>query len=106
MKKQDKLDPICGMKGHIKAHGSYFCSQNCIKEYERHNRMKHCISCDIKGGHRPWYKERLYIVSIATAIIILITSFEYRVFPNKKFLCGCFETVSIFIVIAIIDKTT
>ena len=72
MKKQDKLDPICGMQGHIKAHGSYFCSQNCIKEYERHNKMKHCVSCDIKGGHLPWYKERLYIVSIITAIVILI----------------------------------
>ena len=34
--------------------------------------MKHCVSCDIKGGHLPWYKERLYIVSIITAIVILI----------------------------------
>ena len=30
----DKTDPVCGMKGHIKAHGHYFCSQHCIKTYE------------------------------------------------------------------------
>ena len=31
----DKTDPICGMQGHIKAHGHYFCSQHCIKKFEQ-----------------------------------------------------------------------
>ena len=29
-----KKDPICGMKGHIKKHKHYFCSENCIEKYE------------------------------------------------------------------------
>lgn len=69
----DKTDPICGMQGHIKAHGHYFCSQNCIKKYEQQHKIKHCIHCDIKGGHRPWYKERLYIIGLITIILIIIS---------------------------------
>jgi YHS domain-containing protein len=35
-----KKDPICGMKGHIKMHGHYFCSDNCIKKYEVKKNIK------------------------------------------------------------------
>jgi len=70
---KNKIDPVCGMKGTIKAHGHYFCSQNCIEKYEKKHNIKHCFSCDIKGGHRPWYKERLYIVGLITIILILIS---------------------------------
>lgn len=71
--REDKTDPICGMKGHIKAHGKYFCSQHCIEKYEKQNKIKHCFHCDIKGGHRPWYKERLYVVGLITIVLILIS---------------------------------
>ena len=71
--KEDKIDPICGMKGHIKAHGHYFCSQHCVEKYEKENKIEHCSSCNVKGGHRPWYKERLYIVGLITISIILIS---------------------------------
>jgi len=70
---KDKTDPICGMKGHIKAHGHYFCSQHCIEKYEKQNRIKHCIHCGIKGGHKPWYKERLYVVGLITIVLIIIS---------------------------------
>jgi uncharacterized membrane protein YraQ (UPF0718 family)/YHS domain-containing protein len=30
----DKIDPICGMKGTIPAHGHYFCSEHCVKKFE------------------------------------------------------------------------
>ncbi|MBW2997209.1 hypothetical protein KY349_02610, partial [Candidatus Woesearchaeota archaeon] len=60
-----KTDPICGMKGHIKAHGHYFCSMNCIRKYEKKYKLKkYCPECTIKP--RKWYQERLYIVSIIT----------------------------------------
>ena len=72
-KKKDKTDPICGMKGHIKAHGHYFCSMNCIKKYEAENDITRCISCEVKGGHNPWYKEKLYIVGLITAALIIIS---------------------------------
>jgi hypothetical protein len=77
----DKTDPICGMKGTIKAHGHYFCSQNCIKKYEKQNNLKHCVSCDIKGAHKPWYKERLYVVGLITIAVILLAYF----FSEKLF---------------------
>lgn len=69
----NKTDPICGMKGHIKAHGHYFCNQHCIEKYEKQHNIRHCISCHIKGGHRPWYKERLYVVGLVTIFLITIS---------------------------------
>ena len=73
--KENKIDPICGMKGHIKAHGEWFCNQHCVEKYEKQNKIKKCLSCEIKGGHTPWYKEKLYIVSIITIALILIAYF-------------------------------
>jgi uncharacterized membrane protein YraQ (UPF0718 family) len=71
----DKIDPICGMKGHIKAHGHFFCSENCIRKYEKQNKLeKYCPECSAKK--RPWYKERLYIISIIT-ILLFITSYFF-----------------------------
>tara|TARA_Y100000310_G_scaffold47186_1_gene43801 strand:- start:28405 stop:29556 length:1152 start_codon:yes stop_codon:yes gene_type:complete len=74
-------DPICGMEGHIKAHGHYFCSQRCIEKYEQMHSIKKCLSCEIKGGHLPWYKERLYVVSLLTIIIVVVAYF----FSQKLF---------------------
>jgi|TARA_Y100000310_G_scaffold238535_1_gene241941 hypothetical protein len=74
-------DPICGMEGNIKAHGHYFCSQRCIEKYERMHSIKECLSCEIKGYHLPWYKERLYIVSLITVVIVVIAYF----FSEKLF---------------------
>jgi len=72
----DKTDPICGMKGTIPAHGHYFCSEHCIKKYEQQHNIKpekqYCPSCHT---HKPvpLYKERLYIITILTLIILIIT---------------------------------
>lgn len=79
----DKTDPICGMKGHIKAHGHYFCSKHCVEKYEKQHNIKHCLSCKIKGGHLPWYKEKLYVVGLITIAIILISYFVPQL--NKLF---------------------
>ena len=74
----DKTDPICGMKGTIQAHGHYFCSDYCIKKYEKAHGIKpekaSCPSCAVK--HKvPWYKERLYIITIIALIIVTISYF-------------------------------
>ncbi|MDP6139014.1 MAG: permease [Candidatus Woesearchaeota archaeon] len=74
-------DPICGMEGHIKAHGHHFCSQRCIEKYEQMHSIKKCLSCEIKGGHLPWYKERLYVVGLITIAIVVIAYF----FSEKLF---------------------
>ena len=69
--KVDKTDPICGMKGTIPAHGHFFCSEHCIKKYEAlhgiNEKDSYCPSCAAKAG-TPWYKERLFIVTIITII--------------------------------------
>lgn len=69
----DKTDPICGMKGTIPAHGHYFCSEHCIKKYEEQHHIKKeeqfCPSCAVKQK-TPWYKQKLYLISIITFIIV------------------------------------
>ncbi len=81
----DKIDPICGMKGTIPAHGHLFCSEHCIKKYEQeHNIPKektYCPSCNIKPG-TPWYKEKLYIFTILTIVLLIIT---YIFEPHRYF---------------------
>lgn len=80
----DRIDPICGMKGTIPAHGKYFCSEHCIKKYEQLNNIPpekvYCPSCAV-SGKKPWYKERLYIITLFT-IALLILSYSIPVlFP-------------------------
>ncbi|MBW2971905.1 permease [Candidatus Woesearchaeota archaeon] len=66
-----KIDPICGMEGHIKAHGHYFCSEACIRKYEKKHKLKEfCPEC-LVAHRRPWYKERLYIVGIVTIALFI-----------------------------------
>ncbi len=81
----NKIDPICGMKGTIPAHGHYFCSEHCIRKYEEQHEIpdekKYCPSCAVKAGI-PWYKEKLFIV-ISIAIIFLI--FGYFLDPEKRY---------------------
>jgi hypothetical protein len=72
----DKTDPICGMKGTIPAHGHYFCSQHCIRKYEEQHGIEkpYCPSCTVKQG-KKWYKERLFIVTFITIVILIISYF-------------------------------
>ncbi len=80
----DKIDPICGMKGTIPAHDHYFCSEHCIKKYEEQHGIseekKYCPSCAVKAG-TPWYKERIFIVTLITLIVL---SLGYFLDPEKK----------------------
>jgi len=70
----DKKDPICGMKGHIYAHGHYFCNEHCIRKYEEKNNIeKICPACIKK--QKVWYKERLLIVSIIVAVLLGVSYF-------------------------------
>jgi len=74
----DKTDPICGMEGTIPAHGHYFCCEHCIKKFEKQNKIskseKYCPSC-ATHTKKPWYKERLYIITIITIIIVIVSYF-------------------------------
>ena len=74
----DKIDPICGMKGTIPAHGHFFCSEYCIRKFEKENNIKteekYCPSCATKKII-PWYKERLYIITIFTIILLFMGFF-------------------------------
>lgn len=70
----DKTDPVCGMKGSIKAHGHYFCSEHCLKKYEKEHNISQvkCPSCSVK--QKKWYKERLFIVG-AIVIVLLVVGY-------------------------------
>lgn len=73
MVKGDKIDPICGMKGHIKAHGHYFCSQGCADKFKKQiDSGKACSHCSPEGLKRPWFQIRLYqVVLILAGLFIL-----------------------------------
>ena len=70
----DRTDPICGMKGTIEAHGHFFCSEHCVKRYEEQEDIAgdsaYCPSCVAAPPGTPWYRERLYIVTIITIILL------------------------------------
>lgn len=61
----NKRDPICGMQGTIKAHDHYFCSERCIGEYEE----------KLKGKKVKFWKEKLFLVSFITIIILVVSYF-------------------------------
>lgn len=79
---ESKIDPICGMEGHIPAYGHYFCSNDCIEKYRVKHGIKHdaghhgksssCPSCH-PGDGRPWYKHPFYITIIAASILFIIS---------------------------------
>lgn len=74
----EKKDPICGMEGHIKVHGHYFCSESCIRKYENQHKIQkglYCPECaGVPGMHpaRKWYRERLYQVILVLAGLFVL----------------------------------
>ena len=85
-KKISKVDPVCGMAGHIPKYSHYFCSQQCIEKYE-----------DQKNIKKKWYKTKgfktfLYLVVIA-ALIALVTVLQITGFM-LWFMGGFFVIVS------------
>jgi uncharacterized membrane protein YraQ (UPF0718 family)/YHS domain-containing protein len=75
MKDKERIDPICGMKGVIPAYGHYFCSKECIKEYEKQgiSNDKHQEYCSCEPSSEKWYKEKLYIIIIILALVTIIS---------------------------------
>jgi uncharacterized membrane protein YraQ (UPF0718 family)/YHS domain-containing protein len=72
----DNIDPICGMKGTIPAHGHYFCSPRCIEKYEKEHNLQletSCPSCTKPA--KKWYHERLYIVGLVVVILLILSYF-------------------------------
>lgn len=78
------IDPICGMKGTIFAHGHYFCSEHCIKKYEQLNHISpehtYCPSCSVTQK-KPWYKERLFLISTITIMLLIISYVTPLLYP-------------------------
>ena len=80
-------DPICGMDGKIKAHGHYFCSKGCVKEYE--NRP----SPAKKIGRKPLFKLLGYITA-AIAMTGLAAALHFSGYMIQ-FMGGFFVVVSL-----------
>jgi len=72
--KVKQIDPICGMKGTISAHGRYFCCEQCIRKYEKLEDISeenaYCTSCTVNPGI-PWYKTRLVLVTAVTTTFVV-----------------------------------
>ena len=79
-----KIDPVCGMPGTIKAHGHYFCSEHCIKKYEKQHDItaenSYCVSC-LEKKKKPWYKEKLFVVTLVSVALILASLFVAQLKP-------------------------
>ncbi len=65
----NKIDPICGMKGTIEAHGHYFCSEFCIRKYEELHGIKEERCCVCAAPAKRWYKEKLFLVIFGLILI-------------------------------------
>lgn len=80
----DRIDPICGMKGTIPAHGHYFCSHHCIKKYEEQHDIppekQYCPSCNV-DYKKPWYKHKLFIIVLFTTLLLISSLFIPALYP-------------------------
>jgi len=65
----NKIDPICGMKGTIEAHGHYFCSEFCVRKYEELHGIEEekCYVCAAPA--KRWYTEKLFLVIFGLILI-------------------------------------
>lgn len=81
----ERIDPICGMKGEIYAHGHYFCSEHCIRKYEEEHNIsdeeRYCPSC-LEKKRIPWYREKFFIVLFVSLILLILS---YLVSPLNQF---------------------
>jgi len=69
MKDKSKIDPVCGMPGTIKKHGHYFCSQECIKKYEK------------RILKEPWQRKLalVFIIAVLIALIAFLQINDYMI---------------------------
>jgi len=98
-KEIDKTDPICGMKGTIPAYGHYFCSQHCIKKYEKQHNITseqsekgYCPSCHVDQKQK-WYKQKLFIVTILTIMILIASFFIPILYPFTNAFYDYFQMI-------------
>lgn len=71
-----KIDPICGMKGRISAHGEWFCSIYCARSFEREKGLeplKEEILCAVE--EKAFYHHPLFWVSLAIIFILVLSQF-------------------------------
>ena len=56
----NKRDPICGMTGALERYGQWFCSEQCIAEYERRQSQ---------GGRPQWHRDPWVWVPCTAALV-------------------------------------
>ena len=75
----DKKCPICGMNGKIPAHGKYFCSEHCVKKFEKEENIskdeEYCPSCSVQKKI-PFYRQKLFIVTLFATLVVGISYFH------------------------------
>ena len=76
--KEDRTDPICGMKGIHRAHGLWFCSHACIRKYEKQENLGHDVCGCCSAEPQKWYRQRFWLTAFATLAIL---AFSYLYAP-------------------------
>jgi len=91
---KNRTDPICGMQGTIEAYGHYFCSEYCLKKYEKMHHLtgdlreeEKCPACVVKP--KKWYQEKLFLVIFALILIqathFILIHFGIAILQNLVF---------------------
>src|SRR3989338_6908549 len=80
-----KMDPICGMRGKIQAHGEWFCSIHCVRKFEQEKNLpplKEEILC--AAGKKSFYSYPLFWVGLAIIFILVLSQFVFYLsdFPH------------------------
>ncbi|OGR93755.1 MAG: hypothetical protein A3I11_03095 [Elusimicrobia bacterium RIFCSPLOWO2_02_FULL_39_32] len=79
------MDPICGMRGKIQAHGEWFCSIHCVRKFEQEKNLpplKEEILC--AAGKKSFYSYPLFWVGLAIIFILVLSQFVFYLsdFPH------------------------
>jgi len=87
------IDPVCGMKVkedehviHLDHDGErvFFCSKHCLEKYSKENNIKPDIGlCESCIGV-PWYKQRIFTVSVIMALVLTVSYFVPALIPLRE----------------------
>jgi len=91
-KRMNHRDPICGMTGTIERDGHWFCSEHCIKEFERRQAAPEGAACPIPTR---WWLNPWVSVPVSGAVLVLIGHVWPRLSEASQIYLGYLERVAL-----------
>ncbi|HOW27508.1 MAG TPA: permease [Elusimicrobiota bacterium] len=71
MTDSSKVDPICGMNGRIPAHGKWFCSEYCVRQYESDNGLP--AATVVPEARWGWIRKPIVWVAAAELVLLFLS---------------------------------